>query len=303
MLVLAGGAAAAAEDLGEAARLLEAGRPGEAWAALERSPDADSAEGRLLASRIFEERGDLPGAAAAAEAALERDADHEAARLQLGRLFLTGNNPQAALEIFAAGLERAPGNRLLQLGEALALKQLRRYEEALERFEALLEATPGMGLALDGFVEAALELQRYDAARDAARRGIEATPDDYRGYYLLALVEDRDRAAPAEERETWLRQSLERAPRFAPAYTLLGKALLELERPEEAALMLETALRLDPGDRLALIQLARAYRILGRPEDARREAEKLRELGDADPADAAVLRRRSETEAPDEPQR
>lgn len=298
MIGLAAGLLAAAQSLDEAARLLEAGRAAEAWTTLQQASGADTAAGRLLASRILEENGDLPGAAAQAEAALERDPLHEPARLQLGRLFLAGANPQAALDVFREGLERTPDSRLLRLGEALSLNQLRQYEAAFERFDALLEESPGLGLALDGFVEAALELQRFDPAREAARAAIEAAPDDHRGYYLLALVEDRSRGAAPAERERLLRQALERAPRFAAAYTLLGKALLELERPEEAALMLETALRLDPRDRVGLLQLARAYRKLGRPEDARRQAEKLRELGDAGPPDRGVLRRRGEEPDP-----
>ncbi len=212
--------------------------------------------------------------------------------MQLGRLFLTGNNPEAALDVFVEGLQPAPYSTLLRLGEALALNQLRRYEQALDRFTSVLGSAPGFALALDGFVEAALELQRFEEARQVVSDGLKAAPSDHRGYYRLALIGDRSGSSPAEETERLLRKSIEGDPLFGPAYSLLGKALQQLERPEEAALMLETALRLNPGDRLGRIQLARAYRVLGRPEDAKREAETVRKLQDAKRADSGVLRRR-----------
>ncbi len=292
LLALACCALAAAQDLATVSGLLEAGRVEEAWSALQKSPGAESVEGHLLASRILEERGDLPGAAAQAEAALAADPLHQPARLQLGRLFLTGNNPEAALDVFVEGLQPAPDSTLLRLGEALALNQLRRYEQALDRFTSVLGSSPGFALALDGFLEAALELQRFEEARQVVSNGLKAAPSDHRGYYRLALIGDRSGSSSAEETERLLRRSIEGEPRFAPAYSLLGKALLQLERPEEAALMLETALRLNPGDRLGRIQLARAYRVLGRPEDAKREAETVRKLQDAKRADSGVLRRR-----------
>ena len=283
--------------------MLGAGRLEEAWSALEQAPAAASVDGRLLASRILEERGDLPGAATEAEAALAIDPLHQPAWLQLGRLLLTGNNPEAALDVFVEGLQRAPDSTLLRLGEALALNQLRRYEQALARFKRVLESNPSLALALDGFVEAALELQRFDEARQVVSEGLKAAPNDHRGYYRLALIDDRSGAASAAEAEPLLRRALEGDPRFAPAYSLLGKALLQLERPEEAALMLETALRLNPADRLGRIQLARAYRVLGRDDDAKREADTVRRMQDAKPADPSVLRRRPSGSASTSPPR
>jgi tetratricopeptide (TPR) repeat protein len=293
LLALACCTLAAAQDLATVTDLLEAGRLEEAWNALQQAPAAETVDGHLLASRILEERSDLPGAAAQAEAALAADPFHQPARLQLGRLFLTGNNPEAALDVFVEGLQRAPDNTMLRLGEALALNQLRRYEQALDRFKSVLGSAPGLAVALDGFVEAALELQLFDEARQVVSNGLKAAPNDHRGYYRLALIGDRSGSSSAAETERLLRKSIEGHPLFAPAYSLLGKALLQLERPEEAALMLETALRLTPGDRLGRIQLARAYRVLGRTEDAKREAETVRQMQDARPADSGVLRRRA----------
>ena len=65
----------------------------------------------------------------------------------------------------------------------------------------------------------------------------------------------------------WLTKSVVSDPALAPAQSALGRALLELDRPLDAAPHLESAARTDPS---LLLPLSRAYRALGRTADAAR---------------------------------
>ena len=87
----------------------------------------------------------------------------------------------------------------------------------------------------------------------------------------------------------YLRQELERAradyerllrlePRHPGAHYQLGKLLLDEGRDEEALDHLLTSARVDPANKAVRFQLARAYRRLGRAEEARREAALFRRL-------------------------
>ncbi len=81
------------------------------------------------------------------------------------------------------------------------------------------------------------------------------------------------------------RRELELRPGGTGAYQLMGRALLELGRYEEAVQALETAARLAPGDALGFVYLAEGLRKQGRLDlalDCCREAVRL------DPASAAA---------------
>jgi len=54
---------------------------------------------------------------------------------------------------------------------------------------------------------------------------------------------------------------------------LLGKVLLKQQSPANAAMYLERAETMDPGNYMTHSLLGQAYRSLGRPEDATRETQ------------------------------
>ena len=292
-LLIVSACSASAQDLSEAERLLAAGNPEQALAALE-SVAPRPAAWHLLASRVFDQLDQPVRAAAEAEEAVDLDPSSEASHLQLGQVLLTNNNPAAARETFAQALERFPDSPLLRVGLGLALNRLQLYEEAEPVFRVVLQGQPALGIALDGLVEACMAQVRYDAVSAAVTKFVAANPDDYRGYYYSALAGDKTGLPPAAA-ENLLRKSIQRHATHAPSHALLGKILLQQGRPEEAALTLEGAIRLRPGDAFGHLHLARAYRRLGRDADADRHAERVKELEGERGQPAPVLRRRSAT--------
>ena len=290
LLVLSAVAGTAAVPLGEVERLIAEGRPQDALAALEAIP-ARSAHWHLIASRIFDQLEQPVRAASEAEAALQLDPGNEANHLQLGQVLLTNNNPAAAREIFAEALSLFPESDLMRLGLGLALNRLQQYEEAEIEFRQVLARKPDLGIALDGLAEACIQLVRYDQVAQAASDFLKASPADYRGYYYSGVAGERTGVPPITV-ENLLRKAIERNATFAPAHALLGKVLLQQNRPQEAALTLEGAVRLRPDYVLGHIHLARAYQSLGRTEDAKRHTILVRELDEQRRTPGPALRRR-----------
>ena len=173
----------------------------------------------------------------------------------------------------------------------MALNRLQQYEEAEIEFRQVLARRPDLGIALDGLAEACIELVRYDLVSRAASQFLKVSPTDYRGYYYSGVVGERTGVPPLAV-ENLLRKAIERNPTFAPAHALLGKVLLQQNRPEEAALTLEGAIRLRPDYVFGHLHLARAYHSLGRTEDAKRHTILVRELDEQRRTPGPALRRR-----------
>ena len=76
------------------------------------------------------------------------------------------------------------------------------------------------------------------------------------------------------------RRAVEARPQFAKAHAALGKLYLRSGNAAAAAEKLAAAVRMDPGDRLALNQLVMAYRQLGRTADAAEAAAQLKDVLD-----------------------
>jgi tetratricopeptide (TPR) repeat protein len=98
-------------------------------------------------------------------------------------------------------------------------------------------------------------------------------------------------SAPAVRRKRSAAAS--QPPLWARAHALLGKTLLQLGRNQEAILALEAAVRLRPDYLLGRLHLARAYRKVGRLEDAKKEAEIVKELERRQHEPVPSLRRQS----------
>ncbi len=83
----------------------------------------------------------------------------------------------------------------------------------------------------------------------------------------LALLD----AAEIEEAEAAFRRVITHQPTVPAGYAGLGEVMLRSGEPAEAARILEQAVQIDPHDKAARYLLGRAYRDLGRLEEAERE--------------------------------
>ncbi|MEZ5401677.1 MAG: tetratricopeptide repeat protein [Bryobacteraceae bacterium] len=257
-------------DLGSVQSLVNAGRYREAVERLDAEPSRSPAW-HVLASKAWDGLNDPAKAVAEAEAALEVDPRYEPAHVQLGFVFLSRNTPAAAVDVFTDAARMFPESLPVRLGHGLALKELQRYDEA----ERALAACWPHPLAVDALATVYLIRSKFPEAKALAARFVEANPSDYRGYYFLAAAKDGLQEADALQ---WAQRSLERKDDFAAAHALAGKIHLRTGNAAAAAAAFERAIRYRPDLTQAHLQLAQAYRKLGREGDAAREFAIVRDL-------------------------
>jgi tetratricopeptide (TPR) repeat protein len=268
-------------DWSSVERLLAGGQYRAALVRLEQARDRP-AQWHLFASKAYEGLNDPPRAVMEAEAALALEPRNETAHVQLGSIFLSHNTPAAALDIFTEAQQLFPDSLGVRLGKGLALKELQRYDEA----ERELAACWPNSLAFDALATVYLHRVKFAQAKALATQFIAAKPGDYRGYYFLAAAKDGLQEADARD---LVEQSLERKPDFAASHALLGKILLRESDLEAAVRSFQQAIRYRPNLTQAHLQLAQAYRKLGRAADAEREFAIVRELKDKEAQPVPVL--------------
>lgn len=211
---------------------------------------------------------------------LELDPGHVAARVRLGEVLLDQNRPDEAEEQLARALELDPDATAALFGLAQIAAGRDDAERAVELFERVLELDPD---ATAVYFPLSLAYRRLGDEAAAERRLTlggegEVALDDPLMARLYQLSEGY-REAQAEGGEAFSRgdypaaePAFRRAVAFDPlavtARLNLASALLELERPAEAAEQLEVALKLAPGHPAASRELA-ALRLA---EGRRREA-------------------------------
>ena len=197
----------------------------------------------------LQDRGDLTGAMASYNRALELRPDYCGATVNL------------------ANTLRACG----RLDDAVA-----GYRRALQLQPALAEVHNNLGTAL-------LQLRQSDAAAASYRRALQIKPDFAQahsnlGNALRALGQPREALAS-------YRRALEIEPDFANAHNNLGNALLQLGQADEAVKSYRRALEIKPDFADALSNLGNALRDLGQLHEAlasyRRALELRPELGEA----------------------
>jgi tetratricopeptide (TPR) repeat protein len=177
----------------------------------------------------------------------------------------------AAVQIFSDAERMFPRSVVVRLGRGLALKELQRYDEAEK---TLADCWPHP-LAFDALATVLVQRKNFADAKNWSTKFIETNPEDYRGYYFLAAAKD---GLEEKDARQVLRQSLARKPDFAASHALLGKILLQGGEVEAAAASFEQAIRYRPDLKQAHLQLAQAYRKLGRETDAKREFGIVRQL-------------------------
>jgi len=270
---------AQADSLAGVERLLAAGEFRTAVAALKATPAPASSTARwhLLASKAYDGAGDPASAVHEAQEAIRLDPHNEGAHLQLAQVFLTRHTPLPAYEILSDALTLFPDSVLIRLGMGLALQDLQRYDEAARVLQECLRRKPDFPVAFDALATVYLDASRYDDLLSLSADYLRRKPDDYRGYYYLAatrtaLGQDLSRT------ELMVEKAIQRNPKFAASYALLGKVRLKAGRAGDAIDPLMQAIQLRPNYSPAWLSLGNAYRKLGREEEAARAFAELRRL-------------------------
>jgi tetratricopeptide (TPR) repeat protein len=257
-----------------------------------------------LRGMVFYQQGKMAEAATAfAKAVAQNPQDREAMQMEGVSLFRQGKSAEAVplLEQAHSSVPDANVDPNYVLG--LCYLDTQRFDDARRAFAGQYGFAPDSAPA---YLLAARMLMRRDylpIAEETARKALALSPALPRIYLLLgeiALAQGQSAKAIADfEQELDLnpldgtvydrlgdayiraedfdraQHALDRAVLLEPAvstpFILLGKVLLKQENPLMAKMYLEHAAQMDPGNHMAHYLLWRAYRALGRTEDAARE--------------------------------
>jgi tetratricopeptide (TPR) repeat protein len=218
--------------------LYRLGRPAEAIPFLERvrqwTPDANADANYVLGLCYMNARryDDARGAFAAQ---YRVSPDSAAAYLLTGQILLRASLPELAAQNAQKALDLAPKLPLAHflLGEVLLSKT--DITHALEQFKQEREINPAYPAVYDRLGDVYTKIGQYQEAQEALTK---------------ALSLDMSSTGP---------------------FIQLGKVLLHRNDPETAAMYLQHAEKMDPGNYITHTLLAQAYRVMGKEEDAKRE--------------------------------
>jgi tetratricopeptide (TPR) repeat protein len=161
-----------------------------------------------------------------------------------------------------------PNSYLLEvlLGKVSEIKQL--YPDAAEHYKRALERAPDVPDLYYRYAHALWAAGDSENALRAYNNALSRNPYDYRSQWESARILLSDNPQEALHR---VNRALELKPDLASALIILGRALLSLEKPNEAIQALRKASALDPDDSAIHFQLARAYRLTGQEQAAQNE--------------------------------
>ena len=191
------------------------------------------------------------------------------AHLFLGVARLNLKQPCEAIAPLEAALQwpQRPQPRWTELADAY--QGCKRWEPAAKAYAEAAKLAPTDTRLVRQSAHCWRMARRYDLAKPlfASLASNYESNAEFHFEYGDTLV----RLEGAEAGLSWLEKSVAADPTLLPAQAALGRALMELNRPADALPHLEIAAKTDPA---LLLPLSRAYRTLGRTEEATRaEAE------------------------------
>ncbi len=189
----------------------------------------------------------------------------------------------ALLSFFPLGRPSIPAeaNVYYNIGNLLAARG--RHPEAIASFDRSLAQWPGSAYAWINRGNSLDKLGREDEALASYMRAEEASPGFWQAYKAQGVVLHRNKRY--EEEEVVYRRGLKTDGE--EAYYLLGVALKNLNRQDEAVRALEEATRLNPHYARAHTRLGELFSGRGETDRAR---EQFRQAIAADPGDTAAIK-------------
>lgn len=187
------------------------------------------------------------------------------AHLFLGVARLNLQQPCEAIAPLEAALQwpQRPQSRWTELADAY--QGCKRWEPAAKAYAEAAKLAPAETRLARQTAHCWRMARRYELAKPifASLTGSYESNAEFQFEYGDTLV----RLEGAETGLPWLEKSVATDPTLLPAQAALGRALMELNRPADAIPHLELAAQTDPA---LLLPLSRAYRALGRTEEAAR---------------------------------
>lgn len=161
-----------------------------------------------------------------------------------------------------------PNSYLLELllGKVSEVKQV--FPDAAEHYRRAIERAPDVPDLYYRYAHALWAAGDSASALSAYKTALERNPYDYRAEWELARLVLADNP---EEALRLTNQALELKPDIAEALTIRGRALVSLQRPQEAIADFRKAISITPDEPAIHFQLARAYRMAGKSQEAQDE--------------------------------
>ena len=194
-----------------------------------------------------------------------------AARVAAFQPLLNATNASVAREIYQEAIRRAPDDFRLHMNYAAFLEATRNLKDAAAEWLQVRELLPHHYLAAYQIGRLSSALGQTEEARRWLSRALLARPDLSEGWYELGRVQ-----AGAGQFEA-ARASFDRACGLVPAepkyHFEMAKALLKLQRKDEALAELEVAVKVGRGFWEAHSLLGEQFAFNGQIPEARREFE------------------------------
>jgi tetratricopeptide (TPR) repeat protein len=226
--------------------------------------------------------GRLTSAQENLELILKADPRDSQALLLLCSVFIDARRYAAALVVAQQATEAMPSSYRAYSLKGMAEMRMQRYTDSAKSYARAAELNPNAVEVNLGLAMSLWAVGHIAESFATFERGLKRFPGDAYHcleYGRLLLKSAKPNDSTTETRAiTLLQTALKLKPLLPEAHYLLGDLALRRGNPEEALVYLEQAVKLDPEGAKIHFALFRAYRRLGRKEDAAREEEVFQKL-------------------------
>jgi tetratricopeptide (TPR) repeat protein len=234
----------------------------------------DDVETRLALGDVLLRGGAVVQAGREYDACLRARPNWTPALIGAGNVALEKKLLLVATDLFERATKQAPDSADAWIGLGRAYAQFpSRREPSVRAFEKAARLAPDRTDFFFFYADALRLNVRLDEAEAVLRRRLKRAPNEVRCSYLLSfvLMENKPSDARTAEAEQVLRASLPHAPDYGLFAVRLGQLLMQHGQAQETVSLLQPLFesRPSPYTGTAMMLLARAYRRLGRHDEAR----------------------------------
>ena len=237
-----------------------------------------------LLAQAYVGAGEAKPAMEALEAAASENPKNEKLYLFVADACTANREYRLGVDVTSLGLRELPDSARLHYEQGVFYSYLGSEGKAELDFRQAVALGPG---EIIGFMAAAQESFLEGNLQRTIRAAQEGLRSDKGNYVLLAILGSallRSGATPGEpafeEAFTVTRQAVAERPQEADSQVTLGRLYLMAGKTKKAIAHLEEAMRLDPENRAACMQLATAYRQSGDMAKAKKMFELLARLNE-----------------------
>ena len=279
--------------------LYELGEYGEAHprleAALRANPKDDNAE--LMLANDLIKLGELEPAAGHLQQLARRQPKNQEVWYLLGKVYM-----QLSEQTLGKLNEIDPDSVLVHEISGEIMESMHNYDGALIEYKKAVEMAPERAGTHFRLGNAYWQLSMWDAATQQFQAELANDPRNCEAQWKIGNIRLEQHMEP-ETALAEVEKALAMCPNLASAHVDRARALLKLNRNEEAAKDLQIAEQADPSEPSTHFLLAQAYRALGRAKEAQAEMQlfsKLEESARAKTAERAKRLLEEKSSAPPE---